>query len=106
MVLVDGKLVSIGEASKILSVSRNTLRKWADRGIIRSYRIGKRRDRRFAIQDLVALLNGSNPHNEESGLRTGPVLFPRVIELAWLAAAAEVSSQGVLVASGRRNVGG
>ena len=106
MVLVDGKLVSTSEASKILSVSPTTLRKWADQGIIPSYRIGERRDRRFAIQDLVALLSGSNRRKEESGVRTESVLLPRVIELAWLAAAAEVLSQGFLVASGRRNAGG
>ena len=47
------KLLSVGAASQVLSVHPNTLRKWSDSGLIPSYRIGQRRDRRFIMSDLV-----------------------------------------------------
>ncbi len=50
------RMVAVGEASQILSVHPNTLRKWSDSGMIPSYRIGQRRDRRFSVADLVAFL--------------------------------------------------
>ncbi|MCI0794866.1 MAG: helix-turn-helix domain-containing protein [Chloroflexi bacterium] len=50
------RMVTVGEASQILHVHPNTLRKWSDQGLIPSYRIGQRRDRRFAVEDLVTFL--------------------------------------------------
>ena len=50
------RIVPVGEASQILSVHPNTLRKWSDSGLIPSYRIGQRRDRRFAVSDLLAFM--------------------------------------------------
>ena len=52
----DTRVVRVGEASQILSVHPNTLRKWSDRGLIPSLRIGRRRDRRFAVSDLLAFM--------------------------------------------------
>ena len=54
------RLVPVGEASQILSVHPNTLRKWSDSGLIPSYRIGQRRDRRFAVSDLLAFIERSD----------------------------------------------
>ncbi len=48
------RMATVREASQILHVHPNTLRKWSDQGLIPTYRIGQRRDRRFAVQDLVA----------------------------------------------------
>ncbi len=54
-------MVTVGEASQILHVHPNTLRKWSDQGLIPTYRIGQRRDRRFAVEDLLAfLMRGGN----------------------------------------------
>ena len=55
-VATDTRVVRVGEASQILSVHPNTLRKWSDKGLIPSYRIGRRRDRRFAVIDLLAFM--------------------------------------------------
>ena len=49
-------VVAVGEACRILHVHPNTLRKWSDSGLIPSYRIGRRRDRRFLVADLEAFL--------------------------------------------------
>ena len=56
-------LVPVGEASQMLNVHPNTLRKWSDKGLIPTYRIGLRRDRRFAVEDLREFL-------EEDGYAT------------------------------------
>ncbi len=56
----DTRVVRVGEASRILSVHPNTLRKWSDSGLIPSYRIGHRRDRRFAVIDLLAFMERSD----------------------------------------------
>ena len=50
------RLMNVGEVAEILHVHPNTLRKWSDQGLIPTYRIGQRRDRRFAVQDLVDFL--------------------------------------------------
>ena len=57
-----GKMLTVREASQVLSVHPNTLRKWSDRGMIPSYRIGNRRDRRFVMSDLVDFMERS--HND------------------------------------------
>ncbi len=55
----------VGAASQILHVHPNTLRKWSDQGLIPSYRIGQRRDRRFTEEDLVSFLERSGNGTEE-----------------------------------------
>jgi len=46
------KLLRIKEAADLLGVHPHTLRNWADRGEIPSYRHGSRRDRRFKQEDI------------------------------------------------------
>lgn len=62
------RMVPVREASRILHVHPNTLRKWSDEGLIPSCRIGHRRDRRFAVEDLLTFLaqdgNGTENHQE------------------------------------------
>ena len=53
------RMLTVREASQVLSVHPNTLRKWSDRGMIPSFRIGNRRDRRFAMSDLVDFMERS-----------------------------------------------
>ena len=55
-----GKMLTVREASQVLSVHPNTLRKWSDRGMIPTYRIGNRRDRRFVMSDLVDFMDRSH----------------------------------------------
>ena len=52
-------MLRVGEAARMLHVHPNTLRKWSSVGLIRSYRIGSRQDRRFLIQYLVKFLEES-----------------------------------------------
>ena len=66
----DGRrrLLKIREASKLLNVHSNTLRRWSDLGIVQSYRIGPRGDRRFKLEDIALLVAERSEHKR---LRTG-----------------------------------
>lgn len=46
------KLISLNEATKILSVHANTLRNWEKAGLILPVRIGRRRDRRYTLESI------------------------------------------------------
>ena len=51
-----GTLVTLREARQLLNVHENTLRRWADRGLIKVYRVGPGRHRRFNREDLAAFV--------------------------------------------------
>ena len=59
-------MLRVGEAARILHIHPNTLRKWSSDGLIPSYRIGRRRDRRFSLEDLVSFLKagGTGPQDQ------------------------------------------
>ena len=44
------------QAARVLNVHENTVRRWADGGIIKTYRLGSRGDRRYRIRDIKQLL--------------------------------------------------
>jgi len=50
--LRNGKLLTVGEAARLLNAHPNSVRRWSDMGILRSYRIGCRGDRRFSHEDI------------------------------------------------------
>jgi excisionase family DNA binding protein len=58
-------LLTLSEASKLLHVHQNTLRRWSNRGIVRTYRIGIRGDRRFRKGDIKFLLSQSEVHRSD-----------------------------------------
>jgi len=49
-------LLTVSEASELLHVHANTLRRWNDAGLLASYRIGSRGDRRFWRDDVMRFL--------------------------------------------------
>jgi excisionase family DNA binding protein len=49
-------LLTAGEAASLLNIHINTVRKWSNLGIIPSFRIGPRNDRRFRKGDLMTFL--------------------------------------------------
>ena len=51
-----GPMLTVREVAKLLHVHSNTLRRWADQGIIRAYRITSRGDRRFKQEDVARFL--------------------------------------------------
>ena len=52
------KLLTTGEVAEKLHVHINTVRRWANRNVLASVRIGPRRDRRFRQVDIDAMLEG------------------------------------------------
>jgi excisionase family DNA binding protein len=49
-------LLTAGQAASLLNVHINTVRKWSNLGILPSFRIGSRNDRRFRKRDLMTFL--------------------------------------------------
>lgn len=45
-------MLTIGDVAQYLGLHANTVRRWSEKGIIKSYRIGPRRDRRFRRVDI------------------------------------------------------
>ena len=55
-------LLTMREASQILNVHSNTLRRWSAKGLIKSYRVGIAGQRRFKVEDIDALLAEQHKH--------------------------------------------
>lgn len=60
---------SASDVARLLDVHINTVRRWTNCGLIKSYRIGHRGDRRFLQRDVVDFLVERNQkigkaHNE------------------------------------------
>ena len=51
-----GPMLTIREVTRLLHIHSNTVRRWADQGIIRAYRINRRGDRRFSRRDIAHFL--------------------------------------------------
>ncbi|MFC2068036.1 helix-turn-helix domain-containing protein [Chloroflexota bacterium] len=49
-------MLTIKEVSRLLHVHHNTIRRWSNMGIIQTYRIGSRADRRFRQNDIAWFL--------------------------------------------------
>lgn len=50
------QLLTMREVCQLLHIHSNTLRRWSELGIIKTYRIGLGSHRRFKEEDVVALL--------------------------------------------------
>jgi excisionase family DNA binding protein len=50
-------MLTVTDVSGVLNISVNTVRRWTNRGILMTYRIGPRGDRRFRQSDIVKFLN-------------------------------------------------
>ena len=48
-----GQLLKVKEVARILHIHENTVRRWSDKGVLKSYRIGSRGDRRFIQDDII-----------------------------------------------------
>ena len=56
---IDGML-TISEVAQLLNVHINTVRRWSNQRILKSYRIGSRGDRRFRQEDIDNFLVQGN----------------------------------------------
>ena len=53
-----GTMLTTSEVSRMLHVHINTIRRWSDKGMIKTYRVGSRGDRRFKEEDINHFLHG------------------------------------------------
>jgi excisionase family DNA binding protein len=58
-----GAMMTVKEVAQLLSIHVNTVRRWSNRGIIKSYRITSRGDRRFRREDIARFLAEFNEFN-------------------------------------------
>ncbi len=49
-------LLSTAQAAQLLGVHPNTIRNWEEQNLLRAFRVGPRRDRRFRREDLERFL--------------------------------------------------
>ncbi len=49
-------MLTTGDVAKFLGLHVNTVRRWRSKGILKSYRIGPRGDRRFRKEDIDSFL--------------------------------------------------
>lgn len=54
------EIITLAEASAILGLHPNTLRKWDNNGYLKAIRIGTRKDRRYRKSDILRLLDHKN----------------------------------------------
>jgi excisionase family DNA binding protein len=55
-------LLTVKEVAFILHVHANTVRRWSDSGLLKTYRISSRGDRRFKKEDIDQFLVRSGAH--------------------------------------------
>ena len=56
-------MLTVSEVARILHVHPNTLRRWSDKGIIKSYSVTTRGDRRFMPKDINQFLANAYTQN-------------------------------------------
>ena len=49
-------MLTVKEVAQLLHIHSNTVRRWANQGIIKAYRITRRGDRRFRREDISRFL--------------------------------------------------
>ena len=52
---VNGMLTA-SDVARLLNVHMNTVRRWTNKGILKTYRVGPRGDRRFRQEDIGSFL--------------------------------------------------
>jgi excisionase family DNA binding protein len=53
--LENTNLLTTKQVAMLLHIHPNTVRRWSNKGILKSYRISKRGDRRFRKEDVAIL---------------------------------------------------
>jgi excisionase family DNA binding protein len=50
---ITSPLLTVEEVSELLQVHTDTVIQWSDQGLLKTYRLGPRRVRRYRAEDLV-----------------------------------------------------
>jgi excisionase family DNA binding protein len=57
--VLSQEFLNVRETAQLLHVAVSTVRKWSTAGLLPSYRLGPRRDRRFLKSDVLRFLRES-----------------------------------------------
>lgn len=57
------EILTMKQACQIINCSESTLRRWEKQGKIKAIRWGKRKDRRFKMQEIMRLVGNSDNEN-------------------------------------------
>jgi len=60
---LSARMLRISEAAQLLSVHPNTIRAWHNLGLLKAYRVGRRGDRRFRLEDIEKFLKTGLPRD-------------------------------------------
>ena len=62
----NSRLLTVSEVARLLGAHVNSVRRWSNMGLLNSYRIGVRGNRRFRPEDLAEFL-GSHEKPQRNG---------------------------------------
>ncbi len=57
----DLEMLTVSQVARLLNVHPNSVRRWANQGLLRTYRVGRRGDRRFRPEDVASFLAEWDP---------------------------------------------
>jgi excisionase family DNA binding protein len=57
--------MTVTDVARALNVHINTVRRWSDKGVLKSFRICGRGDRRFKKEDIIRFLSESWPPDHD-----------------------------------------
>lgn len=61
-------MLTARQVADFLQVHISTVRRWSDQGILKSYRVGLRRDRRYRQEDVLEFLREDNNAMDGGGI--------------------------------------
>ena len=64
----SGVMLTARQVAGFLQVHISTVRRWSDQGILRSYRVGLRRDRRYRQEDVLDFLREEHIARDGEGI--------------------------------------
>ena len=70
-------MLTTSDVAHLLNVHINTVRRWSNQGILKSYRIGSRGDRRFRQDDIDGFLAQGN-NDIDRGVKKEKASFDRL----------------------------
>jgi excisionase family DNA binding protein len=56
----EDSLLTTSEVAGLLGIHQNTVRRWSDMGLLRSFRVSHRGDRRYKYEDITSFLEDMN----------------------------------------------
>jgi excisionase family DNA binding protein len=61
-------MLTIRQVADYLHVSISTMRRWSDSGMLKSYRLGPRGDRRYLRDDVLCFLGECTSHSQAGAM--------------------------------------